>query len=106
MSATEADDGQGEPGLDGDVGHHESHTVYGTANQYGEPAAKDPGQVPDERHGGSLDDDLSGGEVDKVVIGQVGVVPIGPHVGGEVGIEVRVTEGLSLKSRLIFSILT
>ena len=50
--------------------------------------------MPDERHGGSLDDDLSGGEVDKVVIGQVGVIPIGPHVGGEVGVEVRVTEGL------------
>ena len=66
--------------------------VYDRAYQDGPSAANDPTEMTHERHGDSLQDDLSGGEEDKVVIGEVGIVAIGPHVGSQVGVNVRVTK--------------
>ena len=45
-----------------------------------------------EGHGGALQDDLGGGEVHEVVVGEAGVMAVGPHVGDEVGVEVGITE--------------
>ena len=66
--------------------------VYCRPDEDGPPAANDPAEVTHEGHGGPLQDDLRGGEVDEVVVGEAGVVAVGPHVGDEVGVEVGITE--------------
>ena len=45
-----------------------------------------------EGHGGALQHHLGGGQVDEVVVGQIGILAISPHVGGEVSVQVGVTE--------------
>ena len=46
-----------------------------------------------EGHGGALQHHLGGGQVDEVVVGQIGILAISPHVGGEVSVNVGVAEG-------------
>ena len=66
--------------------------VYGTAQQYGPPGAHHSGQMAYEGHGGALQHHLGRGQVDKVVVAQCWIVPVGPHVGREVGVEVGITK--------------
>ena len=65
------------------------------ADCYRPSTAKDPAEMSYEWHGDCLQERLGGGEIHKVFVLEVWVIAVGvvvPHVGGEVGVDVRVAE--------------
>ena len=118
-------DGQGEVRLDGEEGQHEAAAENTSVNisatsafripvdcgpdEDGPLGPDSPAHVSHNRHGGTLEDRLGGGEEHKVIVSEsfintsqlplnsreVVVVPVSgvvPHVGGEVAVDVGVGE--------------
>ena len=61
-------------------------------NKYGTPAANHPAELAHQGHRHPLQDHLGGGEEHEVLVGQVGIVSVGAHVGGQVGVDVWIAE--------------
>ena len=62
------------------------------AYKYWPPAANNPTDPAHNGHRHPLEDNLGGGQEHEIVVGQGRIVSGGAHVGGQVGVDVWITE--------------